>query len=185
MLERSARISKLKSDRHSRESYIKAKLGVLVPSQIRALRLKSSTPNQKELAKAAGTHQSRVSKIEQPGEANLTIEKLAWIASVHKVGLIVKFVPFSEMLQWENNYSQDRFNVTRLDDDEAFLNPGKTAQDTYFRAVYYVDTAEKAVNLRIPILTGANRVTVSGDTVITVPTRVPAKDEFKRVEKVA
>ena len=118
----------------------------------------------------------------------MTLDKLAWIASVHKVGLIVKFVPFSEMLQWENNYSQDRFNVTRLDDDEAFLNPGKTAQDTYFRAAYYidtVDTAEKAVNLLTPVSTGNNRVTVLGNMVLNAPTRVPAKDEFKRNEKVA
>ena len=145
MLERSARISKLTSDRHSRESYIKAKLGVLVPSQIRALRLKSSTPHQKDLAKAAGTHQSRVSKIEQPGEANLTIEKLAWIASVHKVGLIVKFVPFSEMLQWENRFSQDAFNVTPIDQDTAFLSPGPKA------SIYSLEvqsTGEKSLSIK-------------------------------------
>ena len=123
MNERSERISRLKSDRRSRESYIKSKLGVLVPSQIRALRLKSNTPHQKDLAKAAGTHQSRVSMIERPGEANLTLEKLAWIASVHKVGIIIKFVPFSEMLQWENGFSQDAFNVTPIDQDVAFLSP--------------------------------------------------------------
>ena len=122
---RSGRISRLISDRESRESYINSKLGVLVPSQIRALRLKSSTIHQQDLAKAAGTHQ-RISKLEQPGEANVTLETLAWIASIHKVGVIVKFVPLSEMLQWENGYSQDKFSVTRMDDDMAFLNPQST-----------------------------------------------------------
>jgi hypothetical protein len=123
MQERSERISKLKSDRLSRESYIKAKLVVSVPSQVRALRLKSITPNQKDLAKANETHQSRLSMLEQPGEANVTLETLAWIASIHKVGVIVKFVSFSEMLRWENEFSQDEFNVATIDQDISFLNP--------------------------------------------------------------
>lgn len=166
MSERSERIFKLKSDRHSRESYIKAKLGVLVPSQIRALRLKSNTPNQKDLAKAAGTHQSRLSMIEQPGEANLTLEKLAWIASVHKVGVIVKFTSFGEMLQWENNYSQDEFSVTRIDEDEAFLNPERNAEISSFQVSSAGNTS--------------TFVKKTDDAIIKVRTSVPDKGSFKR-----
>lgn len=121
MSERSKRISRLRTDRQSRQSYVFSKLGVLVPSQIKALRLKSPMSKQEELAKAAGTHQSRLSTLEQPGALNVTLETLAWIASIHKVGVIVKFVSFSEMLAWENSYSQDHFNVTRLEHDTAFL----------------------------------------------------------------
>lgn len=149
MNERSKRISRLKSDRQSRESYIKSKLGVLVPSQIRALRLKSSTPHQKDLAKVAGSHQSRVSKIERPGEANMTLEKLSWIASVHKVGLIVKFVPFSEMLRWENEFSQDEFSVTPIDQDVAFLNHGLHA--TLYATKYYTrvqSSGDKPISIK-------------------------------------
>ena len=124
MHERSKRISRLKADRQSRQSYVFSKIAVLVPSQIKALRLTSSTPTQKELAAEAETHQSRLSALEKPGAANVTLETLAWIASIHKVGLLIKFVSHSEMLRWENNYSQDAFTVTRLDADEDFLNPG-------------------------------------------------------------
>jgi len=60
--------------------------------------------------------------IETPG-SNLTLETLARLAAVFKVGLVVKFVPFHEMLAWENQYSQDAFDVVRLDKDEEFLNP--------------------------------------------------------------
>lgn len=127
MTDRARRIYKLKTDRKARESYINAKVSTLVPSQIKSLRLKSSTPKQTALAKAAGTYQSRLSDLERPGEANMTLETLAWIASVHKVGLVVKFVPFSEMLAWENGFSQDSFTVTPLDQDFAFLQPGQDA----------------------------------------------------------
>jgi transcriptional regulator with XRE-family HTH domain len=121
--ERSNRISKLLQDQKSRASYIKAKLAVLVPAQIKALRLKSDMPRQLDLAREAHMHQSRISMFETPGQANLTLETLAKLAATFKTGLLVKFVPLSEMLRWENEFSQDEFDVIRLEDDEAFLSP--------------------------------------------------------------
>lgn len=123
MNERSKLIHRLCESIDSRTAYIKAKLGVLVPSQIRALRLRSEMPRQSDLAKVAGLHQSRISMFETPGAANMTIETLARLAASFKVGLVVKFVPFSEMLQWENSFSQDQFVVTPIARDHGFLNP--------------------------------------------------------------
>jgi hypothetical protein len=129
MSDRSDRISKLLSSQQSRTAYIKAKLGVLVPGQIRALRLKSDNPPlpyQRDLAREAEVHQSRVSMFETPGMSNMTLETLAKVAAGLRVGVMVKFVPFSDMLQWENDFHPD-FNITRLADDEEFLNPGTAA----------------------------------------------------------
>jgi transcriptional regulator with XRE-family HTH domain len=78
---------------------------------------------QKDLAVAAHLHQSRISMFETPGMANLTLETLSKLAAAFKVGVIVKFVPFSEMLRWENEFSQDYFNVLPLDEDTAFIHP--------------------------------------------------------------
>jgi transcriptional regulator with XRE-family HTH domain len=121
MDERSKTISRLSSDLDSRISYIKAKLNVIVPSEIRALRLKSGMPRQADLATAAKMHQSRISMFETPGSTNFTLETLAKLAAVFKVGLIVDFVPFSEMLDWENRFSQDSFDVVRIDKDWSFI----------------------------------------------------------------
>ena len=113
-------ISKLIKDRASREAYIGAKLKVLIPSQIRALRLRSNTPRQEDLANAAAMKQSRISAMETPGTVNFNLETLVRIASALKVGLIVKFVSFSEMLEWENGFSQDEFNPVTIDNDAEF-----------------------------------------------------------------
>lgn len=121
--EKSQLISKLLTDKNMRTAYIKAKVGVLVPSQIRALRLKSGMPRQADLAREAEMQQSRISMFETPGGANVTLETLARLAAIFKVGLIVKFAPFSEMLHWENTFSQDRFDVVRVDHDQEFLDP--------------------------------------------------------------
>jgi transcriptional regulator with XRE-family HTH domain len=121
--ERSNLIRRLVENTDTRASYIKAKLGILVPSQIRALRMRSDMPRQSDLAKAAGVHQSRISMFETPGAANMTLETLSRIAAAFKVGLIVKFVSFTEMLREENNYSQDRFCVITIERDRAFIEP--------------------------------------------------------------
>lgn len=123
MSERSNLIHRLLESVDSRTSYIKAKLGILVPSQIRSLRLQSEMPRQSDLAKAAGLHQSRISMFETPGAANMTLETLARLAAAFKVGLLVRFVPFSEMLRSENEYSQDNFSVTPIEKDMEFLDP--------------------------------------------------------------
>lgn len=125
MSDRSQLIRRLLTDRDFRASYIRAKLDVLIPSQLRALRLRQEE-TQSDLAQLADMKQARISAMETPGRVNFNLETLVRIAATLNVGLMVKFVPFSEMLGWENDYSQDAFNVTQLASDTAFLRPRVT-----------------------------------------------------------
>jgi transcriptional regulator with XRE-family HTH domain len=131
MSERSSLIHRLCGSVDARASYIKAKLGVLVPSQIRSLRLQSDMPRQSDLARAAGLHQSRISMFETPGAANMTLETLSRLAAAFKVGLKVEFVPFSELLRFENGYSQDAFKVTPIEKDREFIDPDSSIETDY------------------------------------------------------
>ena len=120
MSDRLKTVSRLKASAASRGAYIKAKLSVLIPAQLKALRLKSETPRQEDLAKAAGMKQSRISAMETPGAVNYNLETLVRMASTLKVGMIVKFVSFGEMLKWENDFSQDSFRPVTIEDDPEF-----------------------------------------------------------------
>lgn len=122
MEERSAKISKLIKSRQSRESYIRAKLNVLLPAQIKGLRLHWPM-TQEELGQAAEMKQSRISAMERPGAVKFNLETLIRLASAFKVGMVVKFVPFSEMLRWENDFAQDSFDVPTIDVDLDFIQP--------------------------------------------------------------
>jgi transcriptional regulator with XRE-family HTH domain len=112
-------INKLKRNRKTRESYLRAKLNINIPSQIRALRLRREM-TQEGLAREAEMMQPRISAMERPGATKFNLDTLIRIAAAFKVGLIVKFVPFSEMLRWENGFSQDTFDVVTVDRDTAF-----------------------------------------------------------------
>ena len=126
MSDRSKKISKLLENATSRAAYVRAKLNVNIPSQIRALRRRRGDMTQQALAESAGMKQSRISAMERPGETKFNLETLIRLAAAFKVGLSVRFVSFSEMLDWENNFTQDQFDVITLEKDAQFLTPART-----------------------------------------------------------
>ena len=119
---RTETIFRLLNERGSRESYIRAKLNQLIPSQIKALRLQHKW-TQKQLGDESDMKQARISAMEKPGEVSFSIETLIRLAAAYGVALRVDFVPFSEILKWDNGYSQDDFTVLPIDRDEEFLSP--------------------------------------------------------------
>jgi transcriptional regulator with XRE-family HTH domain len=119
--ERSKMISKLIKGRETRESYIRSKLSVLLPAQIRSLRLRREM-KQAELGAEAEMKQGRISVLERIGEVSFSVETLIKLASAFRVGLIVKFAPMSEMLNWENGFLPDTFDVVPIEDDMAFVH---------------------------------------------------------------
>ena len=116
-------ISKLIHDRGTRESYIRSKLSVLIPAQVRSLRLRRGM-TQAELGNTSDMKQARISNLERIGETSFNINTLIRLASAFHVGLEVRFVSFSEMLKWENQLEPDTFDVVPLESDTQFQHLG-------------------------------------------------------------
>ncbi len=74
--------------------------------QVRALRDKKGW-TQARLGTELGMTQTNVSRLESPGYGRLNITTLQRIASVFDVALIVRFVPFSELIRWTNELSPE------------------------------------------------------------------------------
>ncbi len=142
MRDRSNLISNLLNRRESRESYIRSKLSVLIPSQLRALRVKCPM-TQQALGEVADMKQSRVSAMERPGEAQFNVDTLVRLAAALKVGLMVKFVSFSEMLRWENSFSQDSFDVIHIEEDTDFIRPVTIADSRIAEATIAVELGSR------------------------------------------
>jgi transcriptional regulator with XRE-family HTH domain len=114
--------NRLLESRDNREGFIRAKLNHLIPSQIKALRLRRDW-TQNRLAEESDMKQARISAMEKPGEVNFSLETLIRLAAAYRVALQVRFVPFSKLSKWEGEYSQDEFEVTPIEKDEEFSNP--------------------------------------------------------------
>lgn len=93
-----------------RHGLVNAQIEVDLPLQIRALR-RQLVGTQPELSAMTGMKQPRISAMEKPGGAHFTLETLRRLAEAFDVALIVRFAPFSELLDWSGRFNPDSFRV--------------------------------------------------------------------------
>lgn len=87
-----------------RDALVEVEIRRGIPVQIREMR-EDRGWSQDELGQKLGMPQNNISRIENKRDGYLSIKTLVDIASVFDVGLLVKFVPFSEVLRWTDNHS--------------------------------------------------------------------------------
>jgi transcriptional regulator with XRE-family HTH domain len=111
-------IQRLK-DKAQRDAYVEAQVDIGIPFQIRALR-EQREETQAELSSRTGWAQAWVSKLENPNYKGFSLATLKKVASAFEVGLMVRFVPISELVKWELNLSQSSLRVANFDEDPFF-----------------------------------------------------------------
>ena len=82
-------------------------VGTGLAFQIKLIREKNGW-TQQELADSVGSHQPTIHQWEDPDYGNHTLNSLKSLASAFDLGLMVKFVPFSELVHWNANLTPDR-----------------------------------------------------------------------------
>jgi transcriptional regulator with XRE-family HTH domain len=107
-------------DKQYRDAFVASQIRIGLPMQCRALR-ESREWTQPQLAEAAGMSQPRISEIERPGERKLNLETLLRLASAFDVGLQVRFVSFSRLVDDDDSIHFDSFYVSPFDEDMARL----------------------------------------------------------------
>ena len=130
MSTRAQKIAKLKNKDY-RDAFVGSQISIGLPFQIRALREQRGW-KQATLAEKTGMLQPRISAMEAPGGAKFTIETLRRLASALDVALMVKFVPFSALVQWSEEFSPDTFSVPSFEDDEGLVSRKPQERATTF-----------------------------------------------------
>jgi DNA-binding XRE family transcriptional regulator len=90
---------KLKDSKY-RRAFVSSQINIGIPFQIRSLLMSRPGWTQETLAERANILQPRISALMTPGKASPNIETLRRIAEAFDCGLMVQFVPFSEMARW-------------------------------------------------------------------------------------
>lgn len=112
---RAQKIARLRNKEY-RDAFVASQINVGLPFQIRFLREQREW-KQSQLADRTGMLQPRISAIESPGGAKFTLETLRRLASAFDVALIVKFAPFSELVDQSADFNPDTFCVSSFGDD--------------------------------------------------------------------
>ena len=92
-------ISRLRRGKNARRQFVESHIAKTVAYQIRATRDKLEW-SQERLAEEVGMNQNAISRLESPDYGKPTMTTLKRLAAALDVGLIVRFVPFSEMVDW-------------------------------------------------------------------------------------
>lgn len=142
--------ARLKRGPEYREAFVESEISVGIPFQIRAMR-EGRDWTQKDLADRSGKLQSVISQLEDPGYGRLTLSTLRRLAAAFDVGLMVRFVPFSELAGRASNLSPDDMNVASFSDDAGIER--KTSSGTEARIV-----AESSSSELLEFLPGAQRI---------------------------
>ena len=82
-----------------RARFVDSNVSKLVAFQVRALREKEKW-SQQRLAEKIDSNQNAIYRAENPNYGKHTVTTLKKIAAVFDVALIVRFVPFSELIDW-------------------------------------------------------------------------------------
>jgi transcriptional regulator with XRE-family HTH domain len=127
-------LQKLKASRKRRELFVAGQIKTGIPFQIRALRDKKGW-TQGELGAQLGMTQTNISRLESPGYGRLNITTLQRIAAAFDVGLIVRFVPFSELIGWVDKLSPDAVAPKSFDEEIEMLEGQSTSNLSDFQLI--------------------------------------------------
>tara|TARA_B100000315_G_C14449151_1_gene528265 strand:+ start:142 stop:705 length:564 start_codon:yes stop_codon:yes gene_type:complete len=108
-------------DKEYREVFVEEHINVGIPFQIKTIRDERGW-SQTELGKNVHEimKQEQISRLEDPNYASFTLSTLKKLASAFDVGLVVRFVPISDLVKWELGLTSESLKAISFDDDAYF-----------------------------------------------------------------
>lgn len=114
-------INELKNKQY-RDAFVSSHVDIGIPYQIRILRDQRSW-TQRDLADRTGWKQAWIARIENPNCIGFSLKTLKTLASAFDVAVIVRFVPISNLVQWELEISPESLKAVTFDEDPYFHPP--------------------------------------------------------------
>ena len=99
LISKNGLIQRIRRGREIRSALVRSNLAKGIAFQIRATRDRQKL-TQEQLAKEAGMTQNTVSRLENPDYGKHSVTSLQRIADALDVALVVRFIPFSQYVDW-------------------------------------------------------------------------------------
>lgn len=144
------------ADPEYRAEFVQSQISETVSAQIRAMRSDRQW-SQADLASEANTAQSTISQLEDPDYGRQSLTTLRRLAAVFDVGLVVRFVPFSEIAKWAATSTNDDLHVPSFADD-----PGHTREGSDLTPAPPTDIEPFAMNVSTEQLMEYLRAAIAG-----------------------
>jgi transcriptional regulator with XRE-family HTH domain len=144
---RALAVSKKLRKRDYRKALIDAEIRHGITDQIRAMRERRGW-TQKDLAERIGTSQPAVARMERTRDKYLSLPTLLSVADAFDVGLLLRFVPFSEVVRRSLDHSEFEQAPLSFDEEVRFVteervpSPAATAR-SFAEAVPQATTVEE------------------------------------------
>ncbi len=119
--ERYQQIVQAMEDKEYRDAFVEASIDNDIAFQIRANR-DSRGWTQTELGSRAGIKQAVISEWEDPNYGRYTLRTLKRLASAFDIAVIVRFVPFSELADWNSRVPETDMSSPGFDNDAGLSN---------------------------------------------------------------
>ncbi|MCH7736421.1 MAG: helix-turn-helix transcriptional regulator [Chloroflexi bacterium] len=151
MSTKKTQLKELICDKDFRREFVADYVQEMLSAQIKALR-EHHNWSQEELGDAAeGMKQVQVSRLENPDYSGCTLNSLKRLANAFDLGLVVRFVRFSEFLDQVITQSPTRLLPPNYDEEENQLSfAGITGDSTWSHV--YLDPRHEAITLNYDTL---------------------------------
>jgi transcriptional regulator with XRE-family HTH domain len=159
LLSNIALISKLLTNKAFRNGYVYEHVKNGIPFQIRALREERQW-TQEKLGDASEKPRNVISRLEDPNYGNFTLKTLLEIASAFEVALLVKFVPFSRLLEEYEDTSVEALGVKSITQEKKKLMRWAQIRDRIGVDINSNATTERQASLPFITTAAANKSNV-------------------------
>lgn len=119
---RRKKISEELKDKEYRDIFVEEKINIGIPFQIRALR---GELTQKEFGELFGINQEEISRYENINYSRFSLSTLKKLARAFDVGLMVRFVSFSELVEHDLTLSSESLKAVSFPEDSYFKEEPK------------------------------------------------------------
>ena len=100
LISRAGTMKRLRRSKAAREKFVESLIGNNISTQIRTIRDRQGLSQERLAELAGGMNQNAISRLESPSYGKPTLTTLKRIAAAFDVGLVVHFVPFSQLADW-------------------------------------------------------------------------------------